>query len=132
MGRAFIHYHKNLSPLHFELTIELVQAFLKKCPIHPYFVLRLISAREVTNVLEASWTGRFSNHKHRGFFTKGVRCSHLFAVFSTWTTLTSEVQRFSWQSFVEQTKFIYIKTSFSWHLANIVGKVVSSQGAVIF
>ena len=58
-------------------------------------LLRSISAREVTNVLEASWTDRFSNHKHWDFFTQGFRriqpCSLHFALFSTWITLTSEV-----------------------------------------
>ena len=33
--------------------IELVQPFVKKCPIRPRFLLRSISAREVTNQLEA-------------------------------------------------------------------------------
>ena len=41
----FIDCHNNLSSLHFELTIELVQPFLKKCPIHPCFLLRSMSAR---------------------------------------------------------------------------------------
>ena len=87
MDRAIIDYHKNISYLNFELTIELVQPFLKKCPIHPYFLLRSISAREITNVFEASWTGRLSNHKHWDLLIKSVRCSHPcrshFALFST-------------------------------------------------
>ena len=53
MGRAVIDYHYNLSSLHFKLMIELVQPFVKKCPIRPRFLLRSISAREVTNQLEA-------------------------------------------------------------------------------
>ena len=74
----FIDCHNNLSSLHFEITIELVQPFLKKCPIHPCFLLRSISARKVTGMLEAPWTGRFSSHKHRNLLTKGVRRSYLY------------------------------------------------------
>ena len=71
-----IDYHSNLSSLHFKLMIELVKPFLKKCPIHPCFILRTISAREVTNVLETSLTDRFSNHKPRDFLTKANRRNH--------------------------------------------------------
>ena len=98
MGRAIIDYHNNISSMHFEFTIELVQPFLKNCPIHPYLLLRSISAGEVTNVLDESWTGRFSNQKHWYFLTKTVRhsypCFLHFAAFSTSAKLTSEVERF--------------------------------------
>ena len=53
MSWAIIDYHKNFPSLHFELSIELVQPFLKNCPIDLCFLLRSISAREVTNVLDA-------------------------------------------------------------------------------
>ena len=100
MGRAIIDYHNNLSSLHFELTLELLQPFLKKWPIH---LLGSIYASEVKNVLEASWTDRFSNHKYMNLLTQGVirsrPCYPHFAVFSTWATLTWEVQRFRWKYF---------------------------------
>ena len=58
MDMTVIDYHSNLFSLNFELTIKLGQPFLKKCSIHPCFLLRSISASKFTNVLEASWTGR--------------------------------------------------------------------------
>ena len=89
---------------------------------------------KVTNALKAFLTGRFSNYNDRNFLYKGFRsiqtCSLLFVVFSTWTTIASEVQRFWWWYFVRPNPSA-LKISFSWYLANIVGNVVSSQGAVI-
>ena len=117
MDRVIINYHNNLSSLHLELTIELVQPFLKKCPIHPCFLLRLISAREVTNVIETYWTERFSNYA-------AIPVNHTLLCFPPEQRLDgSASQRRPYSS--------AFKIFFSWYLANIVGNVVSSQRAVI-
>ena len=135
MGRAIIDYHNNLSLLHFELTMELVQPFLKKCPIHPCFLLRSISARGVTNVLEASWTGRFSNVKHRDLLTNGVRRSHpvnrTLLCFSPEQCLPWKSKNFDVNASQNRPNSSALKISFGCYLANIVGTAVSSQGKVI-
>ena len=46
MGGAIIDYHNNLFSLYFELTIKLVQPFLKKCPIHPCFFFEINICKE--------------------------------------------------------------------------------------
>ena len=84
----------------------------------------------------APWTGRFSNVKHWDLLAKGVRrsrpCERHFAVFSTSTMLTSEVQRFWCQCFVSRPNLSVLKISFSWYLANIVENAVSHQGTAIY
>ena len=97
------------SSLHFELTIELVQPFLKNCTIYSCFLLRSVSAREVTNVFEASWTGRFTNHEHQDLPTKDVRVA--IPLNRTLLCLPHE-QRLLQKCFAEQTKFICIKHIF--------------------
>ena len=96
----------HLSSLHFELTIELVQPFLKNCTIYSCFLLRSVSAREVTNVLEASWMADLPIMNIRIFPPRTLEVA--IPVNCTLLCLPPE-QRLPQKCFAEQTKFICIK-----------------------
>ena len=123
--------------MHFELTLEHAQPFTKKWPIHPCFLLRWITAREVANVLEASWTGRFSNHKHRigilspKAFDAAIPVNHTLLCFPSKQYLPRKCKDFDGSTLRNRPNSSAWKMSFSRYLANIVGNVISSQGAVI-
>ena len=75
------------------------------------------------NVLEGSWTGRFFNDKHWDFLTIPLNRPLL--------CFPPECKDFDGSVSQNRPISSALKISFSWYLANVVGKVVSSLGAVI-
>ena len=99
-----------------KLSIQLSDPLLKQCTVHPTLLLRSVSAGKVSDASKTSWSCRFTNDEHWQLLANCICSRHTskpcFAVLTTHTFLTLQMQSLIGKSLMKQAKFICVENIF--------------------